>query len=310
MKNLAPCDYPGIIKESPHNPTGSPRCLGPIRVLRRETVPGAPLEELARERAFPNGEAFPLEEPTDGDLPIELSLVVPAFNEEDNIAVLCDEIVQALSGRLRFEIVVVDDGSTDATPEKLRKLAFRDERVTAVLLTQNSGQTMATWVGLRAARGRLICTLDADLQNNPADIPKLLDALGDDDAVVGYRQTRQDNFVRRISSRIANSIRNRVSGDSIRDTGCSLKLFRADAIRAIPFFDGMHRFLPTLLRYHGYTVSEVPVSHRPRVAGVSKYGIRNRALRAAKDLLAVRWMRDRILNPVECTVVRAEKRSR
>lgn len=245
----------------------------------------------------------------DGGDDLELSVIVPAFDEEDNVAVLHGEIARALEGR-RWELVFVDDGSRDATPERLRELCERDERVTAVLLRENRGQTTATWIGLLTARAPLICTLDADLQNDPTDIPALLDALGRNDAVVGYREKRRDTFVRRASSRIANSIRNRISGDSIRDTGCSLKLFRTEAVRALPFFDGMHRFLPTLLRYHGYLVVEVPVSHRPRVAGVSKYGIRNRAFRAAKDLLAVRWMRDRILKPVAWTTVRATERAR
>ena len=235
---------------------------------------------------------------------------MPAFNEQDNVAALHAEIVRALSGRASWELIFVDDGSRDETPARLRELAAADERVVAILLDENRGQTTATWVGLQAARGALVCTLDADLQNDPADIPALLDALGDRDAVVGYRLKRHDSFVRRASSRIANSIRNRLSGDSIRDTGCSLKLFRTEALRTIPFFDGMHRFLPTLLRYHGYRVVEIGVSHRPRVAGVSKYGIRNRALRGLKDLLAVRWMRSRIIRPVPATVARATERRR
>jgi len=256
------------------------------------------------------GQATPESDAADGSSSVELSLVVPAYNEEDNVAALCKEVADALPNDLRWELVFVDDGSTDETAARLRDEVSRDPRVSGVVLRENRGQTTATWVGIQAARGRLICTLDADLQNDPADIPALLEALGDHDAVVGYRMRRRDTFVRRASSRIANAIRNRVSGDSIRDTGCSLKLFRADAIRSIPFFDGMHRFLPTLLRYHDYTVTEVPVSHRPRVAGTSKYGIRNRALRAAKDLLAVRWMRSRILKPVGWTVISSPETAR
>jgi hypothetical protein len=141
----------------------------------------------------------------------------------------------------------------------------------------------------------VIATIDADLQNDPGDLPAMLALLPGHDAVVGYRVKRRDNFVRRASSRIANGIRNRISGDRIRDTGCSLKVFQAEAIQSIPLFEGMHRFLPTLLRYHGFSVIEHPVGHGPRVAGRSKYGVANRAWRAFKDLIAVRWMRGRRL---------------
>jgi glycosyltransferase involved in cell wall biosynthesis len=147
------------------------------------------------------------------------------------------------------------------------------------------------------ARGTLIATLDADLQNDPADLMGMIKALGDADAVVGYRVVRHDSWLRRVSSRIGNGVRNRLSGDGIRDTGCSLKVFRASAITSVPLFEGMHRFLPTLLRFHGFSVIEFPVSHRPRVAGKSKYGVLNRAWVGFKDLLAVRWMRQRIIRP-------------
>ena len=145
------------------------------------------------------------------------------------------------------------------------------------------------------ARGRLIATLDADMQNDPVDLPAMIAKLPGHDAVVGYRLKRNDDFVRRVSSRIANRIRNWISQDDIRDTGCSLKLFKASAIQAVPLFEGMHRFLPTLLRYHGFSVLEHPVSHHPRTSGISKYGVMNRAWRAFKDLLAVRWMRGRLI---------------
>jgi glycosyltransferase involved in cell wall biosynthesis len=271
----------------------------------------ANLQDNFRRTDLPvSGKAARDSSPTNGSSAVTLSLVVPAYNEEGNVAALCGEIAKALPDDLRWELVYVDDGSTDRTEALLREEAEKNDRVKGIVLRENRGQTTATWIGLQVARGQLICTLDADLQNDPRDIPKLLEALGDHDAVVGYRAHRRDTFVRRASSRIANAIRNRVSGDSIRDTGCSLKLFRSDAIRSIPFFDGMHRFLPTLLRYHNYSVVEVPVSHRPRIAGTSKYGIRNRALRAAKDLLAVRWMRSRILKPVSWTVVEPSETAR
>jgi dolichol-phosphate mannosyltransferase len=224
----------------------------------------------------------------------ELSLVAPVFDEEQNLEPLYDKVAAALAGR-RFELVLVDDGSRDRSAAIIRALHERDPRVRGVFFTHNRGQTAAMAAGIHAAAGELIATLDADLQNDPADIPRLVAALDSYDAAVGYRMQRHDTWVRRMSSKIANGVRNRLTGDQIRDTGCSLKVFRADAVRALPFFEGMHRFLPTLLRMHGFTVVEVGVSHHPRVAGLSKYGIRNRALRALRDTFAVRWMRSRLI---------------
>lgn len=226
---------------------------------------------------------------------VELSLVAPVFEEEDNLEPLYQRVVEAFGDGTDWELVLVDDGSRDRSPERIAALAERDPRVVGVFFAENQGQTAAMATGIQAAAGRLIATLDADLQNDPIDLPAMIARLEGHDAVVGYRERRQDSWVRLASSRIANGIRNRLSGDSIRDTGCSLKVFRAEAVRPLPYFEGMHRFLPTLLRYHGFSVIEHPVSHHPRVAGKSKYGIRNRALRAFKDLLAVRWMRRRLI---------------
>jgi glycosyltransferase involved in cell wall biosynthesis len=228
-----------------------------------------------------------------GDAP-ELSIVVPAHDEEANLEILHEKVSIALDGRVDWELVLVDDGSRDATGEVIAKLSEQDARVAGASLGRRCGQTTATFAGVDLARGALIATLDADLQNDPADLPCLLDALQGHDAVVGYRVRRRDGAVRWLSSRIANRVRDAVSGDRVRDTGCSLKLFRADALRAVPRFEGMHRFLPTLLRYQGFRVLEIPVSHQPRRFGRSKYGIGNRALRAFVDLLAVRWMRSRM----------------
>jgi glycosyltransferase involved in cell wall biosynthesis len=244
-------------------------------------------------------------QPSPQEAIVRLSLVAPAFEEEESLGPLYERVVEALGSEPTWELVLVDDGSRDRTREVIRTLAARDPRVVGILLERRCGQTAATAAGLRHARGALIATLDADLQNDPVDLRQMLLALGDHDAVVGYRATRRDTWVRRASSRIANGIRNWISHDAIRDTGCSLKLFRAEALRAIPLFEGMHRFLPTLLRYHGYSVIEVPVSHRPRVAGKSKYGISNRAWRAFKDLLAVRWMRSRAIRLPIREIVRA-----
>jgi len=233
----------------------------------------------------------------DFDASPALSLVVPAYDEEDCIPALYARVLEVFGRQLDWELVFVDDGSTDRTAQVLEELAEKDGRVRAILFESNCGQSTAIRVGIEQARAPLIATLDADLQNDPQDLIGMLEALGSNDAVVGYRVTREDGLVRLLSSRIANGVRNWISGDSIRDTGCSLKLFRAEAIRSISLLDGMHRFLPTLLRYHGYSVVEHPVSHRPRLAGESKYGIRNRAWRGFKDLIAVRWMRDRIRIP-------------
>jgi glycosyltransferase involved in cell wall biosynthesis len=229
--------------------------------------------------------------------PPRVSLVAPVYNEEPNLAELHARVVAVFGPGDDWELVLVDDGSTDGSAEAIRELARLDRRVRAVFFERNCGQTTATAAGLRAARAELVATLDADLQNDPADLPAMLAALADNDAVVGYRLKRRDTFVRRASSRVANAVRNRITGDSIRDTGCSLKAFRREAILSVPLFHGMHRFLPTLLRYHGYLVVEHPVSHHPRRAGKSKYGLWNRVFRATIDLLAVRWMRSRIVLP-------------
>lgn len=225
----------------------------------------------------------------------ELSVVVPARDEETNVELLYQMVSDALDGRVEWELVLVDDGSRDATSEVIAKLAERDARVRGARLAGPCGQSAATFVGVDLASAALIATLDADLQNDPADLLMLLEHLRDCDAAVGYRVSRRDGLVRRVSSRIANAVRNAVSGDRARGTGCSLMLARAHALRALPRFEGMHRFLPTLLRYQGYRVMELPVSHHPRVLGRSKYGIRNRALRGFVDLLAVRWLRSRTL---------------
>jgi glycosyltransferase involved in cell wall biosynthesis len=240
------------------------------------------------------------------DRPLELSLVAPVYEEEGNLERLHARVCEIFGAKQDWELVLVDDGSRDRSPELIRELARRDPRVFGVLFARNCGQTAATAAGIQFARGRLIATLDADMQNDPVDLPTMIGKLDANDAVVGYRLKRRDNVLRRVSSRIANSIRNRISGDTIRDTGCSLKVFRAEAIRAIPLFEGMHRFLPTLLRYHGFRVIEHPVSHHPRVAGKSKYGVLNRAWRAFKDLLAVRWMRTRLIRWPIAEVTRGE----
>jgi glycosyltransferase involved in cell wall biosynthesis len=226
----------------------------------------------------------------------DLSLVVPVYNERDNLPLLIGEIAGALGGR-RYEIVAVDDGSVDGSLEVLKRLKRDHPELHIVAFAANAGQTAAFAAGFRAARGRVIVTLDADLQNDPADIPALvaqLEATGAT-AVVGYRVNRRDSGWKRLQSRIANAVRNRLNGETIRDTGCSLKAFRAEAVRALPLYNGMHRFLPTLIKLYGGTVAEVPVQHRQRRFGRTKYGMWNRVFRSFADALAVRWMQRRAL---------------
>jgi glycosyltransferase involved in cell wall biosynthesis len=227
---------------------------------------------------------------------IDVSVVIPAYNERDNLAPLLEEVRAVLDGLgLRYEVLFVDDGSTDGSNRVLGDLRAADPRVRVVSLARNAGQSAAMDAGFRRAGGDVVVTLDADLQNDPADIPLLLAALDGWDAAVGVRVRRRDNLVRRASSRVANFVRNRLSEESIVDTGCSLKAFRRAALSRIVLYDGMHRFLPTLLRMEGYRVREVPVEHRARRHGRSKYGIGNRLVPSFVDLLAVRWMKRRKL---------------
>ncbi len=227
-----------------------------------------------------------------------LSLIVPVYNEQDNLPVLAEEIARALAPTgVAYEVLFVDDGSTDGSPAVLAHLAAADERLRVLRLARNSGQSAALTAGFRHARGELAATLDADLQNDPADIPRLLAALDGVDVVCGVRARRRDNWVRRVSSRIANAVRNWATDESITDVGCTLRVYRTAYLTHLPMFTGMHRFLPTLLRMSGARIREVPVHHRPRLHGQPKYGIHNRLWRGMVDLLAVRWMQRRWIDP-------------
>jgi glycosyltransferase involved in cell wall biosynthesis len=225
-----------------------------------------------------------------------LSVVIPAYNEEPNIEPGYRELVGVLDGLGRpFEVIVVDDGSTDGTFAALGRLAAADPRLRVLRFRRNAGQTAALAAGFRAARGDVVVTLDADLQNDPRDIPTLLDALPGHDAVCGWRVDRQDPWSKRVASRVANAVRGAVTGDGVHDTGCMLKAFRREALARLPLFRGMHRFLPALLRMDGARLIEVPVRHRPRRAGRSKYGNWSRLWAGLPDLWAVRWMARRRL---------------
>jgi glycosyltransferase involved in cell wall biosynthesis len=228
----------------------------------------------------------------------DLSVVIPVYNEEENLAPLWAELRAVLEGlRLSFEVIFVDDGSRDRSAEIIRGLRVADPRVRLVRLKANAGETAATDAGFKAARGRLVVTMDADLQNDPADLPALLAKLDTWDAATGWRVDRAagDTWVRRLSSRVANGIRNAISEETIHDSGCTYRAFRRECLRDLALYRGFHRFIPTLLRMRGFRVVEVPVRNRPRRFGRSKYGISNRALVAFLDLLVVRWMKSRLL---------------
>jgi len=228
----------------------------------------------------------------------DLSIVFPVYNEEENVPILLREIAAALEGRgWTYEIVAVDDGSTDRSLEVLRAGRADYPTLRVLALEKNSGQTAALDAAWRSARGRMVVSLDADLQNDPADIPAMVQKLEDSrsDMVIGVRVNRRDTWSRKMQSRIGNGVRNWITGDQITDTGCSLKLVKREAIDRVRLFTGMHRFLPTLIRYAGYKVVEMPVNHRPRQFGVSKYGAMNRAFRGLADCFAVRWMGTRML---------------
>jgi dolichol-phosphate mannosyltransferase len=239
----------------------------------------------------------------------EVSIVVPAYNEEESLPVLVGEIRAALAGRAA-EILLVDDGSTDRTAAVALELAAADPALRVLRLTRNSGQSAALAAGWRAARGAVVVTLDADLQNDPAEIPRLLAKLAEGwDVVSGVRQNRQDTWVRLLSSRIANGVRNWATKDQVTDVGCTLRAARREFLVDLPMFTGMHRFLPTLLEMQGARTTEIPVNHRARRFGVAKYGIGNRLFRGVADLLAVRWMQKRWIDfrRVEEVVVPREK---
>ncbi|HEY7251175.1 MAG TPA: glycosyltransferase family 2 protein [Methylomirabilota bacterium] len=226
----------------------------------------------------------------------ELSVVLPAFNEEESLPQVWSEVSGVLGALGRSaEVIFVDDGSADATPDIVRSFRAADSRVRLIRLAANAGLSAALDAGFARARGRIVITLDSDLQNDPRDIPRMLDALEGYDAVTGWRQRRDDPWLKRISSRIANGVRNAVTRESVHDSACTLRVLRHGCLSCLPRFRGFHRFVPTLLRMAGCRVLELPVGHRARRFGVSHYGIRNRAFVAFEDLLAVRWMQDRRL---------------
>lgn len=233
-----------------------------------------------------------------------LSVVVPVKNEQDNVEPLVREIAAALAGAATFEIVYVNDGSTDATQARLDALKAKFPMLRVIRHRTSCGQSRAVTTGVTAARFEWIATLDGDGQNDPADIPALLDTLADPaqpanlELIAGWRSKRNDTFVRRLSSKIANGVRSRMLKDNTPDTGCGLKLFARESFLALPNFDHMHRFLPALVLRNGGAVVSVPVHHRARERGSSKYGIHNRLWVGIVDLFGVAWLQRRVRLPV------------
>jgi dolichol-phosphate mannosyltransferase len=227
---------------------------------------------------------------------LDLSIVVPAYNEEENVRVLAEEVLRALEG-MEFEILFVDDGSRDRTVGILAEMAAVEPRLRVIRHRGNFGQSAALISGVRQARAPWIATLDGDGQNDPADIPRLFAATRDASqapvCICGARLKRRDTYLKRVSSRVANGVRSRLLRDGIKDTGCGLKLFQREAFLDLPRFNHMHRFLPALFLRDGGSVLSVPVNHRPRLHGTSKYGLHNRLWVGLVDLLGVLWLQRR-----------------
>lgn len=228
----------------------------------------------------------------------EVSFVIPCHNEAGNLRPLVAAIHETMkSSGESYEIVVTDDFSSDDSWKLLIEMAAADSRIRAQRFAFNCGQSAALWAGMKAARGKSIVTLDADLQNDPKDALKLLAALKSFDCACGTRveaRAQGDNFIRIASSRIANWVRNKLSGENITDAGCCYRAFKRECVADLKFFKGMHRFLPTLFKIEGFTVTEVSIGHNPRASGQTHYGVWNRLFASFYDLLAVRWMKKRM----------------
>jgi dolichol-phosphate mannosyltransferase len=230
--------------------------------------------------------------------PLDLSVVVPVYNEEESLEPLWAELREVLGSLpLSWEVIFVDDGSLDRSAEVIRGVCESDLHVRLIRLKANAGETAATDAGLKAVRGRRIVTMDADLQNDPRDIPGMLAHLDRWDAVSGRRVRRSegDPWVRRLSSRVANAVRNWITREHVDDSGCTFRAFRRECLSGLVLYRGFHRFIPSLLAVQGFRTLEVDVNHRPRRYGRSKYGIGNRAWPALCDALVLRWMKDRVL---------------
>lgn len=228
----------------------------------------------------------------------KVSIVIPVYNEQENVEALAEELHKLTDQIIDLEVLLVDDGSSDMTWQKIKDCRTRFPSVRGIHYAQNRGQSNAMLVGLQQASGDVMVTLDGDLQNNPADIPMMLKELDGVDAVCGYRANRKDTWARRVGSKLANRIRNRYTQDGMRDTGCSLKAFRRACVADLPPVNGVHRFMPAYFRLNGRTIREVPVDHRARTAGVSKYTNLMRLPKTIFDLIGFIWYRSRYLPTV------------
>ena len=229
-----------------------------------------------------------------------LSVVAPCYNEQGNLIPLVTAIREALEPlKLAYEIVIADDCSRDDSWKTLQTLGADDKRIRAVRLNRNCGQSAAVWAGIQAATGRYIATLDADLQNHPRELPRFLEAIQreESDCICGSRvaaRAQGDSWVRQVSSKIANGIRNRITHETVSDSACGYRIFKRECAARLKFFKGMHRFMPTLFRIEGFVVTEIPISHHTRLTGQSHYGVLNRLFVTIYDLFAVRWMQKRM----------------
>lgn len=230
----------------------------------------------------------------------EISIIVPVYNEADNIAPMVREVTAAFTPTDRaWELVFVDDASTDDTPRRIAEAAGQNPRVRGLRHRRNAGQSAAVWTGIQGTQSSILCTLDGDLQNDPADLPAMIAELVRVDFVSGRRVQRQDSWLRKVSSRIARAARRRALGVDFQDTGCAIRAFKRTALAGVFPFNGLHRFLPILVHGGGARTLEIPVRHRPRVAGVSKYGVWNRLGRGIYDLIGLGWYQKRRLRPVD-----------
>lgn len=225
-----------------------------------------------------------------------ISVVIPLKNEEDNVVPLLDELCGVLNGLGVYEVLVIDDGSTDSTWAKLQEQRAERSSIRLVKLDRNHGQSTAFWAGLTRAKGEIIIMMDGDMQNDPNDIPQLLERVqGGADVCLTYRSNRQDTWFKKFQSRIGNGVRNCLLKSDVLDTGSQLRAFRRDCLRDLPNFEGMHRFMGDLFRMRGFKVVQTPTNHRGRRAGITKYGMGNRALRGLKDLMGVCWLSQRMI---------------
>ncbi|OGQ37155.1 MAG: glycosyl transferase [Deltaproteobacteria bacterium RIFCSPHIGHO2_12_FULL_43_9] len=225
-----------------------------------------------------------------------ISVVIPIYNEKDSIEPLFSELLPVMNAlEVPYEVICVDDGSSDGSSDLLKNFSKSDAKIKHIKFKTNCGQTAAFDAGFRAAKGGIIITLDADLQNDPNDIPKVIEALEHADVACGWRWKRNDPVIKKISSKIANGVRNWLNQEDIKDTGCSLKAFRRSVVERFKLYKGLHRFFPTLAKMEGFRVVEVKVNHRERQFGISKYGVTNRIFRALADAFAIRWMQKRII---------------